>query len=86
MNHILDNYLDRLFEKKSKEATESSILNKVSYVKSVMDPAKSIYEAVEEKMSNNLNIMLIEAPMGIGKTRSLEESIQYFNTNNWNVF
>ena len=37
-------------------------------------------------MSNNLNIMLIEAPMGIGKTRSLEESIQYFNTNNWNVF
>lgn len=86
LNHILDNYLDRLFEKKSKEATESSILNKVSYVKSVMDPAKSIYEAVEEKMSNNLNIMLIEAPMGIGKTRSLEESIQYFNTNNWNVF
>ena len=37
-------------------------------------------------MSDNLNIMLIEAPMGIGKTKSLEESIQYFNTNNWNVF
>ena len=86
LNHILDNYFDRLFEKKSKEATESSILNKVSYVKSVMNPAESIYKEVDAKMSDDLNIMLIEAPMGIGKTRSLEEAEQYFEQNNWTVF
>jgi len=86
VNHILDNYFDRLFEKKSKEATESSILNKVSYVKSVMNPAESIYKEVAAKMSDDLNIMLIEAPMGIGKTRSLEEAEQYFEQNNWTVF
>jgi predicted AAA+ superfamily ATPase len=82
----LDNYFDRLFEKKSKESTESSILDEVPYIQSVMNPGKSIYQAVENKISDDLNIMLIEAPMGIGKTRSLLESEEYFKKNNWNIF
>ena len=86
LNHVLDNYFDRLFEKKSKESTESSILDDVPYINSVMNPAKTIYQAVENKMSNNLNIMLVEAPMGIGKTRSLQESEEYFEKNNWEVY
>tara|TARA_B110000003_G_scaffold75663_1_gene77265 strand:- start:418 stop:5211 length:4794 start_codon:yes stop_codon:yes gene_type:complete len=86
LNHILDNYLDRLFEKKSKESTESSILDEVPYIKTVMNPGKSIYKAVENKMSDDLNIMLIDAPMGIGKTRSLKESYINFEENNWNIF
>ena len=86
LNIILDNYFDRLFEKKSKESTESSILDEVPYIQSVMNPGKSIYEAVENRISDDLNIMLIEAPMGIGKTRSLLESEKYFKKNNWNIF
>ena len=86
LNYILDNYLDKLFEKKSKESTESSILDEVPYIRTVMNPGESIYKAVENKMSDDLNIMLIDAPMGIGKTRSLKESFRDFEENNWNIF
>ena len=86
LNHIVDNYLDKLFEKRSKESTESSILDEVPYIKTVMNPGEAIYKAVENKMSDDLNIMLIDAPMGIGKTRSLKESFEDFEENNWNVF
>ena len=86
LNHIVDNYLDKLFEKRSKESTESSILDEVPYIKTVMNPGEAIYKAVENKMSDDLNIMLIDAPMGIGKTRSLKESFGNFEENNWNIF
>ena len=47
-----------------------------------------IYKKVEDKMlkSDKLKIMLIEAPMGIGKTRSLKESFQNFRKNDWSVY
>ena len=86
LHYRLDIYFDRLFSKKSKEA-ERKATDEVSYVKSVMN-AEAIYKKVEDKMleSDNLKIMLIEAPMGIGKTRSLVEAEQYFEQNNWSVF
>ena len=88
LHYRLDIYFDRLFSQKSKEATERKATDEVSYVKSVMNPAEAIYKKVEDKMleSDNLKIMLIEAPMGIGKTRSLVEAEQYFEQNNWDVF
>ena len=39
-----------------------------------MNPYDSIYKAVEKNMSDDLNIMLIDGPMGIGKTRSIMEA------------
>ena len=71
---MLDNYLERIFEKKSKISAESSILDEIPYIKSVMNPYDSIYKAVEKNMSDDLNIMLIDGPMGIGKTRSIMEA------------
>ena len=85
INNLLDNFLDKLFEKKSKNSVESTILN-VPYIKSVMNPYDSIYKAVDKNMSNDLNIMLIDGPMGIGKTRSLKESFINFENNDWSVF
>ena len=87
LHHRLDIYFDRLFSQKSKESTERKATDEFSYVKSVMNP-EEIYQKVKDKMSesNNLKIMLIEAPMGIGKTRSLEESFPNFEQNKWNIY
>ena len=88
LNEILDNYSARLFEKKSKDSKETLILDKVKYVESVMNPGKLIYEAIENQMSDDdLDIMLINAPMGMGKTRSLNEArFKYFTEENgWKV-
>ena len=88
LNQILDNYSARLFEKKSKDSKETLILDKVKYVESVMNPGKLIYEAIENQMSDDdLDIMLINAPMGMGKTRSLNEArFKYFTEENgWKV-
>ena len=86
LNLVLDNYSDRLFEKKSRESKETQILDKIEYVKSVMSPGESIYKAVANKMSDRLDIMFINAPMGIGKTRSLNEAkVNYFEKNGWKV-
>ena len=89
LNQILDNYSARLFEKKSKDSKETLILDKVKYVKSVMNPGKLIYEAIENQMSDDdLDIMLINAPMGMGKTRSLNEAIKHHfkEENGWKVY
>ena len=86
LNNLLDKYLERLHEKKSKESTESSILDEIPYIKSVMDPSVSIYKAADKNMSDDLNIMLIGGPKGIGKTRSINEAKQVFEKNNWKVF
>ena len=75
---MLDNYLERIFEKKSKISAESSILD--DYI--------NIYKAVEKNMSDDLNIMLIDGPMGIGKTRSIMEAWDkhFTEKNGWSVF
>ena len=88
LNEILDNYSARLFEKKSKDSKETLILDKVKYVESVMNPGKLIYETIENQMSDDdLDIMLVNAPMGMGKTRSLNEArFKYFTEENgWKV-
>ena len=88
LNEILDNYSARLFEKKSKDSKETLILDKVKYVESVMNPGKLIYETIENQMSDDdLDIMLINAPKGMGKTRSLNEArFKYFTEENgWKV-
>ena len=88
LNNVLDNYLERIFEKKSKISAESSILDEIPYIKSVMNPYDSIYKAVEKNMSDDLNIMLIDGPMGIGKTRSIMEAWDkhFTEKNGWSVF
>mgnify|MGYP001318320345 CR=1 FL=1 len=85
INNLLDNFLDKLFEKRSKNSVESTILN-VPYIKSVMNPNTSIYKTVDQNMTDDLNIMLVNGPMGIGKTRSLNQAIKSFEKNNWKVF
>ena len=85
---ILHNkFFDRLFSHKSTESIERKANEKFSYVKSVMNP-DVIYKKVENKIkkSDKLKIMLIEAPMGIGKTRSLKESLKIFKENDWKVY
>ena len=85
---ILHNkFFDRLFSQKFTESIERKANEKFSYVKSVMNP-DVIYKKVENKMkkSDKLKIMLIEAPMGIGKTRSLKESEKIFKKNDWKVY
>ena len=54
-----------------------------------LNPGKLIYEAIENQMSDDdLDIMLINAPMGMGKTRSLNEAIKHHfkEENGWKVY
>jgi len=80
-------YMDRINEKKLKFSTEKTLLSDLKFIKDVIDPNKDIYERISSSISeDNLNLMIVAAPMGIGKTRSLEEAKNIFTENNWNWY
>ena len=82
-------YMDKVNEKKLESSTEKTLLSDLKFIKDVIDPKKDIYDLINNNISeDNLNLMIINAPMGIGKTRSLEEAKTIFTNkdNNWNWY
>ena len=82
-------YMDKRNEKKLKFSSEKKLFKdgEIKFIKEVIDPKKDIYDVIDSSLSSKqLNIMLIAAPMGIGKTRSLEEAQAIFKENNWNWY
>ena len=80
-------YMDRINEKKLESSTERTLLSDLKFIKDVIDPSKDIYERINNSISKeNLNLMIVAAPMGIGKTRSLEEAKEIFTKNKWNWY
>ncbi len=82
-------YMDKRNEKKLKFSSEKKLFKdgEIKFIQEVIDPKKDIYDIIDSNLSSKqLNIMLIAAPMGIGKTRSLEEAQAIFKENNWNWY
>ena len=94
IHYGIGKYMDRVNEKKLESSKEATLLSEFNFIKDVIDPSKDIYEHIENNLSEDkLNLMLISAPMGIGKTRSLKEALNgndaedtvlgTFAANNW---
>tara|TARA_B110001450_G_scaffold52027_1_gene48625 strand:- start:3160 stop:7908 length:4749 start_codon:yes stop_codon:yes gene_type:complete len=78
-------YFDRVNKKKLESSTEKTLLSDLKFITDVINPFNDIYYVIDNKVSDSyLNIMLIDAPMGIGKTRSIMEAKSFFTQNNWN--
>ncbi len=85
IHYGIGKYMDRINEKKLESSKEATLLSEFNFIKDVIDPSKDIYERIDNNLSKDkLNLMLISAPMGIGKTRSLEKAMEDFEDNNWN--
>jgi hypothetical protein len=80
-------YFDKVNKKKLESSTEKTLLSDLKFIKDVINPEKDIYHVIDNKVSDSyLNVMLIDAPMGIGKTRSIMEAKSFFTQNNWNWY
>ena len=76
---LIGKYIDLLNSKKLQSSKENTLLNKLVFIKDVVDPIKDLYNPINNDLSDdNLNVMLIAAPMGMGKTRSLNEAKKTF--------
>ena len=85
IHYGIGKYMDRINEKKLASSKETTLLSKLNFIEDVIDPSKDIYERIDNNLSkDNLNLMIISAPMGIGKTRSLTEAEKSFRQNDWN--
>jgi hypothetical protein len=81
---LIGKYIDVLNSKKLQFSKETTLLNKLVFINDVVDPIKDLYNPINNELSDdNLNVMLIAAPMGIGKTRSLNEAKKTFIENDW---
>ena len=81
---LVGKYIDSLNSKKLKSPQGNTLLDKLLFIKDVVDPITALYDPIQSDLSDdNLNVMLIAAPMGMGKTRSLNEAKKTFIENNW---
>ena len=81
---LIGKYIDVLNNKKLQSSKETTLLNKLVFINDVVDPIKDLYNPINNELSDdNLNVMLIAAPMGMGKTRSLNEAKKIFSENQW---
>ena len=83
---LYKNYWDKV-EKRNKILLEKiQEKDDINFVKSVVNINDKIYNKINSKINDDLNIYLISAPQGIGKTSSLNEIKNRFLENNWNWF
>jgi len=83
--------LDLINLKKLSESEDTSLIKDV-FIDKVLDPVKMIYDKITGSdpllgmSSEKLNISLLSAPMGLGKTTVLKESEKIFKSNGWNWY
>lgn len=83
--------LDVINSHKLSESEDTSLIKNV-FINKVLDPIAMIYDKITGSdpllgmSSEKLNISLLSAPMGIGKTSILKESELIFKANGWNWY
>ena len=87
LHYIVGFILNKIHEKELAESKELNLLSEIPYVQSLLNPKTAIYEKVINTITDDeLNIMLVSGPAGIGKTRSLKEAKQLFIDNGWDWY
>lgn len=83
---IINNFLERNYLKKEKENLirfENKSNDNWGFVEKVIDIKNKIFNAIISNKNNALNLYIINANQGIGKTRALNEVKKEFNENSW---
>ena len=80
--------LNKSNEKTQSSSMENELLNELEYLKSVLDPKQKIVDVVmNTSTTDSMFIGMVNAPMGIGKTRLLKfECPQYFNDADYDIY
>ena len=88
IHSLIDKKINQINSEKEKQSTEQSLIRSDIYLNEVFDPVKNIYEKIKVGMKNDdLDIMILSAPMGIGKTASLLKAKDLFEKNDeWDVY
>ena len=86
---IINNYLERTYTNKEKEnlkRLENNNKDNWDFVEKVIDVKNQIFNSILTTENNDLNIYIINANQGIGKTRALNQVKKEFLKNNWYWF
>ena len=84
LHRLIEVYLNKKYEQNIRSSSEIKFFSDIPFIKSLIDPQVKIFDKVKESMSNSeLNIFTIIGPSGIGKTRSLFETKEAFENNDW---
>ena len=82
---VINNFLERNYLRKEKENLirfENKSNDKWGFVEKVVDVKNKIFNSIASNKNNALNLYIINANQGIGKTRALNE-VKKFNKNGW---
>lgn len=86
IHYIISKRLDVINENKLKESESHSLIKDI-FISEVINPIDMIYNKITSVISKEkLNIMIFSAPMGIGKTASLNEAKSEFEKAGWNWY
>ena len=88
IHSVIDRKVEQINSEKEKQSSEQSLIKSDIYLNEVFDPVKNIYEKIKLGMKNDdLDIMILSAPMGIGKTASLLKARELFKKNDeWDTY
>ena len=86
IHYLIGKRLEVINEKKLKESENVTLIEDI-FIRKVINPLAMIYNKINNGMSTDkLNIMILSAPMGIGKTASLNEVKSEFEKTGWNWY
>ena len=85
---LFDKRIQKINIKKEQVSTEQNLIENDIYIDKVLDPHKMIYEKIKLSMDDDsLNVMILSAPMGIGKTVSLKKGLKLFKVDDyWDTY
>ena len=86
IHYLIGKRLEVINENKLKESENVTLIKDI-FISKVINPIEMIYDKITNGMSKDkLNIMILSAPMGIGKTASLSEAKIKFKAAGWNWY
>ena len=83
---VINNFLERNYLRKERENLirfENKSNDEWGFVEKVIDIKNKIFNSIISNKNNRLNLYIINANQGIGKTRALNEVKKVFNENSW---
>ncbi len=85
---IIDKSIQKINIKKEQTSSEQNLIEKDIYIDNVLNPDTMIYQKIKDSMDDDsLNVMILSAPMGIGKTVSLKQAADRFIKNpDWDYY
>ena len=86
---LIDKIVQKSNDSKELSSSETTIINEKVFLTSVIDPVARVYEKIKKDINGNekLDIMILAAPMGMGKTATLMQAKQKFIDNDgWDFY